>query len=82
MQGTGRVIFRDVQRREVVVLILYFRTRVHDETGMREDALHTAQRSRHGVQRASGMATACQRDIQAVRLQGGLNAFLFKHVLA
>ncbi len=66
VHGPGRVIFRDIQGCEVVVLVLHFRPRGHGKAGLRENRLHASQSTRHRMQRPHGLAATIQCDVKDV----------------
>ena len=70
------VILRDVQRFEIMEVILDFRPRGHLKSRLRENALDPQSRAGDGMQTAGLLAAAGQRHID-----GALGEFLREHRL-
>jgi len=61
-----RMVVGDVQRREVVEVVLYFRAVAHLETGLAEQRLDALQRARDGMQPADVFTAPGQRDVNGL----------------
>ncbi len=60
VHGPRRMILRNVQRFEIMKVILDLRSRGHLESGLREDPLDAQARARHGMH-AAGLLTAARQ---------------------
>ncbi len=72
MHGPRRVILRDVQRFEIMKVVLDLRARGHLESRLGEDPLDAQPRSRDGMQAAGFLTAARQGHIEGAlrQLQG------------
>ena len=73
LHGTGRVVFRAVERREVGPVILDFGAIGHVETDGAEDFLDTFPRAHHGMDAAGHAATAWQGHVDRFGVQTTLH---------